>query len=286
MKRKKYLIGILFLAAFLLVACNRTSTEKKILTTTNTYYEPVKSIVGKKYEVEPLIKSTSVDPHDFKPTTKVSKQITGAPLVVANGLGYDDWVNDIVEANNMQDSKLSLGEDVLHQKQGSNAHLWFKVDNVKKLSKSVYERVSESDKLNKKTYKRNYQAYIKKLNKLTDKEQQIKQTTNGKKAYITEPLPYYLLQDLGIKVQDSHFAKAIEDGTDPSIKDVQEIQTGLKNNKVDYLVVNKQVTSGVIKKIVKTAKENNVKIIYLTETLPRSVGYYKYMNDILDKFAN
>lgn len=285
MKRKKYLFGILFLAVFLLVGCNRTSTEKKILTTTNTYYEPVKAIVGNKYEVEPIIKSTAVDPHDYKPTTKVSKQIAGTPLVVANGLGYDDWVNDIVEANNMQDSKLSLGEDVLHKKDGANEHLWFSVKNVKKLSKTIYERASEMDKLNKKTYKKNYQAYSKKLDKLIDKEQQIKQTTNGQKAYVTEPLPDYLLKDLGISVQDNHFAKAIEDGTDPSIKDVQEIQSGLKNHKVDYLIVNKQVTSGVIKKLIKTAKENNVKIITLTETLPRSVGYYKYMNDILNKFA-
>ncbi|AKP67294.1 metal ABC transporter solute-binding protein, Zn/Mn family [Companilactobacillus ginsenosidimutans] len=286
MKRNKYLLGIFILSLVLLVGCSKNSTEKTILTTTNTYYEPVKSIVGDKYKVESIIKSVNVDPHSYTPTSDVSQNVAKAPLIVSNGLGYDDWINKLVESNNKQDDLLSLGNDVLHLKNGSNEHVWFNVSYMKKLAKIFYQRISEMDNLNKDYYKKNYQAYDKKLDKLIDKENQIKKIANGKKAYVTEPLPDYLLKDLGVSVEDNHFAKAIEDGNDPSIKDIRDIQNGLKNHEVDFIVVNKQVSSGTVDKIKTTAKENNIPIVYLTETLPSDVGYYSWMNGTLDEILD
>lgn len=284
MRRKWiYLFGSAMILFLFLTGCSKSTNEKTILTSTNSYYEPVKSIVGDKYKVEPIVKSVNVDPHSYKPTTDISKKVSKAALVVSNGLGYDDWVNKLAEANNKQDDVLNYGADVLHLKNGSNEHLWFDVDGMKKLSKIVYQRVSDMDNLNKKTYHKNYQKYDQKLDKLLAREKAIKQSAQGKKAYVTEPLPDYLLKDLGISVADNHFAKAIEDETDPSVKDIQEIQNGLKSHKVDVLAVNKQVSSGIVNKIKKTAKENDVPIVYLTETLPKDLGYYEWMDQNLDQ---
>lgn len=285
MKQRKYLFGIFILSLLLLVGCSKTASEKTILTTTNTYQEPVKTIVGNKFKVDSIIKSTNVDPHSFSPTSTTSKAVAKSPLIVANGLGYDDWIDKLVEANNKQDDELDFGEDILHLKNGANEHIWFSVNNMKQLSKVFYQRVSEMDKLNKKYYHKNYQKYIAKLDKLSQREKSLKKQLQGKKTFVTEPLPDYLLKDLGVSVEDNHFAKAIEDGTDPSVKDIHTIQSGLKNHQVDFLVVNKQVSSGVINKITKTAKQNNIPIIYLTETVPNKLGYYQWMNDILDQFA-
>lgn len=283
--KKRYLLGTLILLALLVAGCSKTASEKLILTTTNTYYEPVKAIVGDKYKVESIIKSANVDPHDYKPTTAVSQKAAKAALVVSNGVGYDDWINKIVEANNKQDLLLNNGADVLHLKNGANEHIWFDVPKMKQFTKVLYQRVSEMDKLNKQYYKKNYQAYDKKLDKLIQKEKNIKQHSSGMKAYVTEPLPNYLLKDLGVKVQNERFAKAIEDGTDPSIKDVQKIQDGLKNHSVDFIVVNKQVSSNIVNKLKNTAKENNVPIVYLTETLPKNASYFQMINDSLNQIA-
>lgn len=283
MKRKQYILGIIIIGLLVLVGCSKQSTEKTILTTTNTFYEPVKSIVGNKYKVESIIKSTSVDPHSYTPTADVSTKVAKSPLIISNGVGYDDWINKLVESNNKQDDDLNFGADVLHYKNGVNEHLWFSVKHMKKLSKTLYQRISEMDGLNKKYYLKNYQAYNKKLDKLIDKENSIRRYSSGKKAYVTEPLPNYLLKDLGVTVEDNHFAKAIEDGTDPSIKDVKDIQNGLKNHQVDMLVVNKQVKSNVVDKLKKTAQDNQIPIVYLTETLPKGLGYSEWMDNNLSK---
>jgi zinc/manganese transport system substrate-binding protein len=286
MRRKGYLFGIFVIALLLLVGCSKTASEKTILTTTNTYYEPVKSIVGNKYKVESIIKSVNVDPHSYSPTAHVSQKVATSPLVVANGIGYDDWINKLAESNNKQDNQLSFGSDVLHLKNGDNEHIWFNLYYMKKLTKTVYQRVSEIDNLNKDYYRKNYLKYDQKLDKLIDQQDQIKKYAQGKKAYVTEPLPDYLLKNLGVTVSDNHFAKSIEDGTDPSIKDIHDIQNGLKNHQVDFLVVNKQVSSSVVNKIKQTAIDENIPIVYLTETLPSNVGYYEWMSNNLQKILD
>jgi Periplasmic solute binding protein family. len=52
----------------------------------------------------------------------------------------------------------------------------------------------------------------------------------------------------------------------------------LRDHKVSFLVVNKQVTSGIITKMTSLAKKHHVPIVYFTETLPNNVGYYDWMD--------
>ena len=138
--------------------------------------------------------------------------------------------------------------------------------------------MSKVDPKNKAYYQANFKKYDLKLDSLIQRENSLKKITNGKKAYVTEPLPYYLLKDLGITIANPHFAKAIEDDTDPSIEDVKDMEIGLKKHQVDFLVVNKQVTSGIITKMTGLAKKYHVPIVYFTETLPSNLGYYDWMD--------
>ena len=286
MQKKIFIAGTLVLMLVLGGCAQKKSADNIITTTVNTYKEPVQSVVGNKYKVESIIKSVNVDPHSFSPSNNNAKQIADSKLIVSNGLGYDDWVNKMVTANSQNKNLIDFASDVLHKKNGDNEHIWFGVSNVQKLSYAVFQHMSKIDPKDKVYYAKNYQRYNQKLEKLIVRESKLKQKLNGKKAYVTEPLPYYLLNDLGVTIDNAHFAKAVEEDTDPSISDVKNMEDGLKNHKVDFLVVNKQVTSGIITRMTSLAKENNVPIIYFTETLPSNLGYYQWMNDNLNQIEN
>ncbi|AKP67775.1 metal ABC transporter solute-binding protein, Zn/Mn family [Companilactobacillus ginsenosidimutans] len=283
MSRKKYFLTFIVLFMLILTGCAKNNSQKNIITTTvNTYNEPVKAIVGNRYKVESIIKSVNVDPHSFSPSTNNSKQIADSKLIVANGLGYDDWVNKMVEANSQQKNLIDFA-NVLGKNDGANEHIWYGVDHMKKLAKAVYQHMARVDVNSKNYYYDNYTKYLRKLDKLSDREKSIKKYSQGKVAYVTEPLPDYLLHDIGVKVGDYHFAKAIEDDTDPSMKDVRNLENGMREHKVDFLVVNKQVTSSIITKMINTANENNIPVVYFTETLPSDLGYYDWMNGNLNQ---
>jgi len=279
MRKRKVFLFVLFSLLIFVGGCSQRPTSQKIITTTvNTYREPVKSIVGDKYEVDSIIKSVNVDPHSFSPSSNNAKQIADSKLIVSSGLGYDDWVNKIVIANSQSKNLIDFSRNVLDKKDGDNEHVWFSVHNVQKLSQAVYQHMAKIDPKNKAYYQANFKKYDLKLAGLIQREQALKKDTNGKKAYVTEPLPYYMLKDLGVTIANPHFAKSIEDDTDPSIEDVKDMENGLRNHKVSFLVVNKQVTSGIITKMTSLAKQNHVPIVYFTETLPSNLGYYEWMN--------
>jgi len=279
MRKRKVFLFVLFSLLIFVGGCSQRPTSQKIITTTvNTYREPVKSIVGDKYEVDSIIKSVNVDPHSFSPSSNNAKQIADSKLIVSSGLGYDDWVNKIVIANSQSKNLIDFSRNVLDKKDGDNEHVWFSVHNVQKLSQAVYQHMAKIDPKNKAYYQANFKKYDLKLAGLIQREQALKKDTNGKKAYVTEPLPYYMLKDLGVTNANPHFAKSIEDDTDPSIEDVKDMENGLRNHKVSFLVVNKQVTSGIITKMTDLAKKNHVPIVYFTETLPSNLGYYEWMN--------
>lgn len=279
MRKRKVFLVVLFSLLLVIGGCARRSTSQKIITTTvNTYIEPIKSVVGDKYKVESIIKSVNVDPHSFSPSSNDAKLIADSRLIVSSGLGYDDWVNKIVTANSQDKNLIDFAGSVLDKKDGANEHVWFGVHNVQKLSYAVYQHMAKVDPKNKTYYQANFKKYDLKLDSLIQREQALKQYTNGKKAYVTEPLPYYLLKNLGVTIANPHFAKSIEDDTDPSIEDVKDMENGLRNHRVSFLVVNKQVTSGIITKMTSLAKKNRVPIVYFTETLPSDLGYYDWMD--------
>ena len=285
MRKRNVLLLVLFSLLIFVGGCgHKTASDKEIITTTvNTYTEPLKSVVGDKYHVESIIKSVNVDPHSFSPSSNDAKQVADSRLIVASGLGYDDWVEKIVTANSQDKNLIDFSRDVLHKQNGDNEHVWFGVKNVQKLSQAVAQHMSQVDPKNKTYYQANFKKYKLKLNGLVKREAKLKQQTAGKKAYVTEPLPYYLLKDLGVSIANPHFAKAIEEDTDPSIEDIKKMEDGLRHHKVSFLVVNKQVTSGIITKMTNLAKKNKVPIIYFTETLPSDLGYYEWMNGNLSQ---
>ncbi|HCD07488.1 zinc ABC transporter substrate-binding protein [Companilactobacillus crustorum] len=278
MRKRKVFLFVLFSLLIFVGGCSQKKSSQKIITTTvNTYIEPIKSVVGNKYKVESIIKSVNVDPHSFSPSSNDAKQIADSKIIVSSGLGYDDWVNKIVTANSQNKNLIDFA-DVLHKKDGDNEHIWFGVQNIQKLSQAVYQRMIKVDPKNKAYYQANFKEYDLKLASLIQREKALKKYTNGKKAYVTEPLPYYMLKDLGVTIANQHFAKAVEDDTDPSIDDVKDMENGLKKHQVSFLVVNKQVTSGIITKMTDLAKKYHVPIVYFTETLPNDLGYYDWMD--------
>lgn len=88
------------------------TAKTNIVTTTDFYGSVAKAVGGKHVTVTSIINKPSVDPHDFEPTPAVAKTVSKADIVVANGLGYDGWMNKVVRSTK-QAKLIRVGEDVL-----------------------------------------------------------------------------------------------------------------------------------------------------------------------------
>ena len=284
----KQLLGIasfLALLAVVLSGCSNNKKESsgiKIVTTTNVYSDIAKNIVGKYGTAIAIIQKSSVDPHDFEPTTADAKNLSSANIVVSNGLGYDEWMNKL--ASSVDKKPLLVGEDLMGLKKGDNPHIWHNLSMPTKYVNYLVKRLSKLDKKHAKYFKKNGQEYLAKINKIKKLAQSI-DGKNKKPVFVSEPVFDYALQEAGYKIGDKDFEEAVENETDPSPKMVNKMINEIKEKKIAFFVNNTQASSSSLNTFVKLAKKNNIPVLNVRETIPDQITYLKWMQDNYQKLA-
>ncbi|WP_137597717.1 metal ABC transporter solute-binding protein, Zn/Mn family [Paucilactobacillus kaifaensis] len=282
---KKKIIWSLLLTIILvgLAGCNDRSvtTQKpiRVVSSIDFYGEVAQQVAGKYGQVSSVIHSSSVDPHDFEPTTSNAKSVANANVVIQNGAGYDTWMNKLVNASDQKIAHIQVSEDLLNKKDGSNEHVWYEPNTMPKLARKLANQFSKLDPSHAKYYQKNATKYVQSLapiNKLTN---ELKQNVdkNNELVDVSEPVFNYALTNLGYHVNNQHFAKSIEDGNDPSPADIGKMQADIKEHKIAFLVVNVQESDHVITNMVKLARKYNVPVLKVAESLPKGLNYKQWM---------
>ena len=282
------IMGLVTLLSLITVGCsnkqNSTSQSNKIsiVTTTNVYSDIAKNIVGKYGTATAIIDKSSVDPHDFDPTTADAKKVAQANIIVANGLGYDSWMNKL--AKSVDKKPVLVGEDLMGLKSGDNPHIWYNLDMPTKYVEYLVKRLSKLDKKHAAYFKENGEKYLAKI----DKIKQLAQANKGdqKPVFVSEPVFDYALQEAGYKIGDKEFEEAIENGTDPSPKTINEMNNSIKQKKIAFFVNNTQASSSTVKSFVKLAKKNNVPVLNVRETIPNNSTYLAWFIENYQKLAD
>nr|WP_125552819.1 metal ABC transporter solute-binding protein [Loigolactobacillus jiayinensis] len=284
MKQRKLLTSITLLASLLLllVGCTTKPATKKagitVVSSLNFYGEVAKAVLGDHGTVTSIITSPNTDPHDFEPTTKTARTVAEADVVIANGVGYDGWMQKLINANgNDAVTSIRVGEDLMHTKTGENEHLWYNKNTMPTLARHLAKVYAKRDPKHKAAYQHNAEKYIKSLQPINTKLAQLKQTSKHQKVAVSEPVFNYALAELGYKISDQHFANSIEEGTDPSPSDIKALQNVIRKRKIAFFVQNSQATDKVVANLVTLAHKHNVPVIKVTETKPHNLTYRQWM---------
>lgn len=276
--------GILLL--MLLVAGCGQSTKKasgiQVVSSLDFYGEAAQAVLGNQGHVTSIINSPSLDPHSYEATTNDAKLVAKADAVIQNGLGYDSWLNKVVKSAQPDDQTVLTVSQLMKQSNGANEHLWYDLKTMPTLTKRLVTEFSKRDPKHKATYQQNGAAYLKKLASLDAQLQQLKAQAKGKQVAVSEPVFDYALAEMGYKVANQHFAKAIEDGTDPSPKDITTMRDLIKTHQIAFLVINKQEESPIIKQMNELADKEGVPVVQVTETLPAKKTYLTWMQQQFD----
>lgn len=252
-----------------------------VVTGMDFYGEVAKQVAGSHGQVTSFINNPSIDPHDYQPATKEAQEVSHANVVIENGLGYDQWMNKLARANAAKNTHVINVGQLTGKKAGDNEHLWYQPATMKKLAKQLANQYSKIDPHHAADYHRNAQRYLSSLKPLSQEINQVKSQVNpsNNRVAVSEPVFDYALSNLGYQVMDRHFEKAVEDGSDPSPKDISDLQSAIKNHQIAFFINNSQASDSVVKNLVKLAHQNNVPVLNVTETKPKGKTYTEWMLD-------
>ena len=141
--------------------------ELKVVAITSFFplYEFTKEIGREKVDVTLLVPS-GVEPHDWEPTIKDLQLMQQADVIIINGIGFENWIDNIDSINS--DVKVvdtSIGISILE----SDPHIWLNPVMAQKQVENIVDSLSKVDPLNEKYYKQNGMSYNKKLEELDNK---------------------------------------------------------------------------------------------------------------------
>lgn len=254
-----------------------SSSNQKItiVASTDFYAEIAKTVVGEHGTATAIIKDANVSPEDYEPTTTVAKKVSGADIVLANGLGYDAWLNKLAKTS--KNTKLiRVGEDVLNKKTGVNPHLWNNPETMSKTANYLATELGKKDPKNRDYYKKNAKKYVASLKPVNDLITKISKKADGQTVAQTEPVFEYMLDALGYKIMDTDFSEAIEEGNDPSPATLAALKSAITNHKIAFFVNNTQTSSSTVSNLIDLAKKNDIPVVNVTETIPNGENYVSW----------
>jgi zinc/manganese transport system substrate-binding protein len=131
-----------------LAACDSGRDESlEVVVTTNILGDVVGSVVGPDAVVTVLIPE-GADPHDYRPSSRQAAAIQQADLVVANGLGLEEGLEEILEASSNGVPVLAIGpllEPLLFGDGDFDPHVWLDPVRMAAAAGIVAERMTTID---------------------------------------------------------------------------------------------------------------------------------------------
>ncbi|HEY0119637.1 MAG TPA: zinc ABC transporter substrate-binding protein [Cellulomonas sp.] len=247
-----------------------------VVASTNVWGDVVNQVGGSLVSVTSFISSPSVDPHSYEANARNQLALKKAVLVVANGGGYDDFVDTMV-------ASLDSPPPVLHAftiaaTDEDNEHVWYDLQTVRDVADEVATRLSEIDPADAATFAANAKAFGAQIADLEQQVADIKQKAAGTPVAITEPLPLYLIDAAGLdNLTPPEFSAAIENETDVPPAALADTLALFSGHRVRALVYNSQTTGPQTQSVLAAAKSAGIAVVSVTETLPSGVGYVEWM---------
>jgi len=297
-------LGIIAAMTLTLSACAPVESDTiepfdglTIVSSTNVWGDIAKSVAGDGVRVISIIDSFGQDPHSYEASARDQLAVNEADIVVANGGGYDSFIDVLADAaggfeilyaylpdeHSEEEATAEESTEDGHDHGHENEHVWYDFHVVEDFATRLAEQLGTLDPDGATEYAENLVEFLGEMERLQDDVAMAGQNYQGYSVVSSEPVADYLIDALGFEnVTPSEFSQAIEEETDLSPKVLLEVQELLKNKLVKLFVVNSQTGSSQIDSLVTLAKDNGIAVVEMSELLPEGISYSEWMhNNIL-----
>ncbi len=272
MKKNSFLIiiiiivGALAAALFVLVPSQNHKKESEKIEVAATIF-PIQAIAqeigGEELVDVKLLLPAGASPHIYEPTASKVAEVEGVDIIFAIGHGLDEWVYEMFENNEgvevvvvdkdielkkfSQDDGSEGLEDELHEHKHTgelNPHYWLSVTNAKKIAKTIYDELSESNTENQNIYKENLDVFDRKMDELAAEiESEMISLPNKNLITFHNSWPYYA-EEFGLKISG---VIELVPGVAPTPKYLVELEKTITKNKIKTVYAEPQLSTESIK---------------------------------------
>jgi zinc/manganese transport system substrate-binding protein len=268
-------------------------TTIQVVAGENFWGSLVSQLGGNLTHVISIVSNPNTDPHDYEANASDAAAIANANFVILNGVGYDDWGNQLIAASNTPGQEV-LTVGVLNGVSVSggivtgNPHQWYNPLYVNHTLLAMYSDLVALQPASKVTFQQNFANLNSSagggaggisLDQLYSRANQIKRDFAGTVVVSTESIFVYLANYTGLDlISPPAFMEAIAEGNDPPASSVAQFECQIEGGYVKVLVYNIQTVTPITSTLEGLAGESNVTVTYVSETIqPPDTSFQVWM---------
>ncbi|MCW2979213.1 MAG: cation transporter substrate-binding protein [Solirubrobacterales bacterium] len=245
----------------------------------NEYANVIEQIGGKYVDVSAVESDPNTDPHTFEASASVAQQVSGADVLVENGVGYDSYMEKIESASSNSSRKVINVQELLGLPDSTpNPHLWYKPETMPAVAKHLVADFSELQPAHKAYFEANLKKFEASLKPWLKGLEDFTTKFPGAAVATTEPVADYMLEAAGIENLTPFTMQAdIMNDADPAPQAIAEQESTFSERRADAFVYNQQVTDSITQKFLESAADNEVPVVGVYETMPTGYTYQRWM---------
>jgi zinc/manganese transport system substrate-binding protein len=256
----------------------RTAGGKlQVVAGTNVYGNIAAQIGGPDVRVTSVLTNPNADPHLFEPGTSTGLAVANAAVAIQNGLGYDAFMSRLEQASGQHQTVITIADALGVHSSNANPHLWYDVPRLPAIGAAIERALANTDPAHAADYRVRLRRFDASLGPLQAEVARIRADHAGAPVAYTEPVPGYLLQAAGLRSRTpTAFARAIEDGSDPTLTAVSDMSELLTQHRVAVLLYNNQAVSPLTTRMRHLAQQSGIPVIGVSETMPLHTTFQRW----------
>jgi zinc/manganese transport system substrate-binding protein len=244
-------------------------TRVRVVAAENFWGSIARQLGGTRASVKSIIVNPNADPHSYEPTAQDARTMAGADMAIVNGLGYDNWAPQLLEAS-PQDGRVVLNVgDLLGLKEGANPHRWYFPKDVYAVAGQIaadYSRLDPRDAAYFSQQRQRLQSAG--LARYDELRSEIRARYTGVPVGYSESIFQGLGEDLGLRLMTPYsFTKAIAEGTDVTARGKEAVDAQASAHQIKVWVFNSQNVTPDVQRVNQIAQRQGIPIATITETL-------------------
>jgi zinc/manganese transport system substrate-binding protein len=261
------LVILSIIAVGLFSACgddDDVSARKPVVVATTVQITALtEQVGGDKIELAGIIPA-GADAHEFEPTASDLTKIEHADVILKNGIGLDDWLDDTLSANN--DAEVITVTEGIALRQGEeegevvdDPHVWHDPDNDRIIVDNIVAALAGADPSNRATYQENGDAYKQVLDQTKEQISMIidEVPAENRKLVTNHDAFGYFANAFGLEVVGA-VIPSISTGSEPSAQDTADLLDTIEREHVKAIFAESSVNASLAATL---AEDAHVKIV-------------------------
>ena len=280
--RCRSLLAAALLAAGPVVPARAATAPIPVVAAENFHGDVAQQVGGPAVKVLSVLSNPDQAPHLFEASPSVARALAGARVVVANGVGYDPWMDKLLAATAKGERTVVVAGALTGHKAGDNPHIWYDPATMLAVAASLAEAFSAIDPPHAADFQRRLDAFRQALQPVQAKAAALRARLAGTPVTATEPVFGCMFDLLGMTSRNGAFQVAVMNGTEPAASDVAAFEADLKGHAVRLLAFNSQASSPMAARMARLARAQRIPVVGVTETEPPGKTYQEWMTGVLD----